>query len=246
MSNILSGKVIAITGASSGIGEAAARLLARAGAKVVLGARRTQRLEQIVDDIAQSGGEALAVHLDVTDCAQVEAFMQSAVNKFGSLDVLINNAGVMLLSMLDDAKFSEWDRMIDVNIKGVLYGIGSALPIMRRQGSGHIINVSSVAGHRVGPSSSVYSGTKFAVRAISEGFRQEAGPTIRSTIISPGAVTTELPDHITSGAIADAVKAMYATAINAEAIARAIEYAIVQPANVDVNEIIIRPTAQQS
>ncbi|CEF41435.1 MULTISPECIES: SDR family oxidoreductase [Acetobacteraceae] len=246
MTDNIKGKVVAITGASSGIGEATARRLGQAGAKIVLGARRFERLERIAADIILTGGEALAVDLDVMDRGSVDAFAETAISKFGALDILVNNAGVMLLSPLAEVKVDEWDRMIDVNIKGVLYGIGAALPIMQRQGRGHIVNVSSVAGHRVGPGSAVYSGTKFAVRAISEGFRQEAGPAIRSTIISPGAVTTELPNHITDAKIAEAAKAMYSTAIDADAIARAIEYAVTQPANVDVNEILIRPTAQQS
>jgi NADP-dependent 3-hydroxy acid dehydrogenase YdfG len=239
-------KVVAVTGASSGIGEASARILARAGAKIVLGARRVDRLEQIVAEIKASGGEAIACSLDVTQREDVKGFVDTAVKEFGRLDVLVNNAGVMLVGPLDELKVDEWDRMIDVNIKGVLYGIAAALPVMRAQNSGHVINVSSVAGHRVGPGSSVYSGTKWAVRAISEGFRQEASASIRSTIISPGAVLTELPDHISSPTIKEAAKAMYSTAIGADAIANAILYAIEQPAEVDINEILIRPTAQQT
>ncbi|WP_213769065.1 SDR family oxidoreductase [Caballeronia sp. dw_19] len=239
-------KVVAITGASSGIGEAAARVLAQAGAKVVLCARRTDRLDKIVGEIKVAGGQAIARPLDVTNREDAKAFVNAAVEEFGRLDVLVNNAGVMLVSPLAELKIDDWDQMIDVNIKGVLYGIAAALPVMREQNSGHVINVSSVAGHRVGPATSVYSGTKWAVRAISEGFRQEAGASIRSTIISPGAVLTELPDHISSAAIKEAAKAMYATAISADAIPNAILYAIEQPADVDVNEILIRPTAQQS
>jgi NADP-dependent 3-hydroxy acid dehydrogenase YdfG len=246
MTSSVQDKVVAITGASSGIGEATARILAQAGAKVVLGARRGDRLDKIVGEIKAAGGQAIARSLDVTQRDDVKAFVDAAVKEFGRLDVLVNNAGVMLVGPLDELKIDEWDRMIDVNIKGVLYGIAAALPVMREQNSGHVINVSSVAGHRVGPGTSVYSGTKWAVRAISEGFRQEAGATIRSTIISPGAVLTELPDHISSPAIKEAAKAMYATAISADAIANAILYAIEQPADVDVNEILIRPTAQQS
>ncbi|UMM07806.1 SDR family oxidoreductase [Gluconobacter frateurii] len=241
----MTNKVIAITGASSGIGEATARHLARSGAIVVLGARRVERLEKIVAEIKASGGEALAVKLDVTSREDMTTFIETTVKRFGRIDVLINNAGVMLIAPLAETKVDEWDRMIDVNIKGVLYGIAATLPVMQRQGSGHVINVSSVAGHRVGKGAAVYCGTKFAVRAISEGFRQEVGGTIRSTIISPGAVTTELPDHTTSPQVAEAMKAIYSTAIDADAIARAIGYAIEQPADVDVNEILIRPTAQE-
>lgn len=246
MTNTVQDKVVAITGASSGIGEATARILAQAGAKVVLGARRVDRLEKIVGEIKAAGGKAIAHPLDVTQREDVRLFVDAAVREFGRLDVLVNNAGVMLVSLLSELKIDDWDRMIDVNIKGVLYGIGAALPVMKNQGSGHVINVSSVAGHQVSPFGAVYSGTKWAVRAISDGFRQEAGATIRSTIISPGAVATELPDHITSPSIKEVAKTMYATAISADAIAKAILYAIEQPADVDVNEILIRPTAQKS
>ncbi|KXV01362.1 oxidoreductase [Gluconobacter potus] len=246
MNNSLQGKIVAITGASSGIGEATARLLARSGAFVVLGARRMDRLSAIVADIEHEGGKALALELDVQRKEQVQAFVDRTVTQFGRLDVFVNNAGVMLLAPLADRKIDQWERMIDVNIKGVLYGIAAALPVMQKQGSGHVINVSSVAGHKVGPGFTVYCGTKFAVRAISEGFRQEAGPAIRSTIISPGAVTTELPTHISDGPAKDAVNGMYAAAaISADAIANAIHYAISQTPDVDVNEIIIRPTAQE-
>ncbi|MFW7269906.1 SDR family oxidoreductase [Gluconacetobacter sp. Hr-1-5] len=246
MSNSLQGKVVAITGASSGIGEATARLLARSGAFVVLGARRMNRLSTIVADIQREGGRAIACELDVQQQGQVQAFVDGAVREFGRLDVLVNNAGVMLVAPLSDLKTDQWDRMIDVNIKGVLYGIAAALPVMQAQESGHVVNVSSVAGHKVGPGFAVYCGTKFAVRAISEGFRQEAGPKIRSTIISPGAVATELPTHISAGPAKDAVDAMYATAeISSDAVARAIQYAISQTPDVDVNEIVIRPTAQE-
>lgn len=246
MSNSLQGKVVAITGASSGIGEATARLLARSGAFVALGARRMDRLAAIVADIEREGGKAIALELDVQDQGQVRAFVDGAVKEFGRIDVLVNNAGVMLLAPLGDRKIEQWDRMIDVNIKGVLYGIAAALPHMQAQGAGHVINVSSVAGHKVGPGFAVYCGTKFAVRAISEGFRQEAGPTIRSTIISPGAVTTELATHVSNGPAKDAVDAMYATAaISPDAIANAIHYAISQTPDVDINEIIIRPTGQE-
>ena len=184
----VNGKVVAITGASSEIGEAAGRLLAASGAKVILGARRADRLEAIAADIGKTKGEVDFHVMDVSKREDLAAFVRKAQDRFGRLDVLIGNAGVMPLSPFDDLKVDEWDRMIDVNIKGVLYGIAAALPVFRKQGSGHFINVSSVAGHRVGPNGAVYSGTKFAVRAISEGLRQEAGDKIRVTIISPGAV----------------------------------------------------------
>lgn len=238
------GKVVVVTGASSGIGEATARRLAAAGARVVLGARRFDRLETIVAEIREAGGRALAFAVDVTKHEQVQALVAAAVGHFGRIDVMVNNAGYMPLSPLDADKVDEWDRTIDVNIKGVLYGISAALPRFRAQGSGHMINVSSVAGHIVFPGAAVYCGTKYAVRAISEGFRQEAGPNIRSTIISPGAVESELASHITDGPTAEAVKAFTTVAIPAEAIAQAVLYAIQQPPAVDINEILIRPTAQ--
>ena len=197
MSNNIEGKVVVITGASSGLGEAAARHLAAGGARVVLGARRADRLEALVGEIVAAGGEALAVKVDVTDRAEVANLVDSAVRAYGRIDVLINNAGVMPLSPLERLKVDEWDRMIDVNLKGVLYGIAAALPHMKEQKSGHIINLSSVAGHKLFGGSAVYSATKFGVRALSEGLRQEVKPyNIRTTIISPGAVKTELLDHI--------------------------------------------------
>ena len=181
----------------------------------------------------------------MSDRAQVESLVTDAVDRFGRVDVLINNAGLMPASKLEDLKVDEWDRMIDVNIKGVLYGIAAALPRFQAQNSGHFINIASVAGHIVFPTGAVYCGTKHAVRAISEGLRQEAGPHIRTTIISPGRVATELTDTITAPKAAEAMKKAYETAIDADAIARAIAYAIEQPADVDVNEILIRPTAQE-
>jgi NADP-dependent 3-hydroxy acid dehydrogenase YdfG len=244
MTEAIRNKVVAITGASSGIGAATARVLAQAGAKVVLGARRVERLESIAAEIERAGGQSKFFPLDVTRRESMQSFVESTVEAFGRVDVLVNNAGVMLISLLAEGKVDEWDRMVDVNIKGVLHGIGAVLPVMKAQESGHLINVSSVAGHGVSPGTAVYSATKFAVRALSEGFRQEAGPKIRSTIISPGAVATELPDHITSALIKRATRGLYANAIGAEAIARAVLYAIEQPADVDINEIVIRPTAQ--
>lgn len=242
----IAGKVVAITGASSGIGAATARHLAGKGAHVVVGARRTDRLDQLVADLTGSGAQALARRLDVANRADVEAFVASAVDRFGRLDVMVNNAGLMPLSHLAQLKVEEWDRMIDVNIRGVLYGIAAALPVMQRQKSGHVINVSSTAGHRIIPGAAVYSGTKFAVRAISEGLRQEIGEDIRVTIISPGVVTSELAETISDPDTKKRIDDFRKTAIAPEAIARAIAYAIEQPRDVDVNEILIRPTAQAS
>lgn len=242
----ISGKIIAITGASSGIGEASARHLAAQGAKVFLGARRVDRLKAIVADIKKAGGEAESFPLDVTQSDEVFAFAKGAQSRFGRLDVLINNAGLMPLSTFDQGKIKEWDQMIDVNIKGVLYGIAAALPIFRVQESGHFINVSSVAGHTVRPTLGVYSGTKYAVRAISEGLRQEVGDKIRVTIVSPGAVESELSETISDPELKHQIDTYRKMAIPAEAVAEAIAYAIGQPANVDINEILLRPTAQQN
>jgi NADP-dependent 3-hydroxy acid dehydrogenase YdfG len=242
--NDVRGKVVAITGASSGIGEAAARYLASAGAQLLLGARRMDRLAMIAADIAKDGGQAEAHKLDVTKREDHVAFVKKAQDRFGRLDVLVSNAGMMPLSPLDALKVDEWDRMIDVNIRGVLYGIAAALPVFRQQESGHFINVSSVAGHRVSPAGAVYAGTKFAVRAISEGLRQEAGDKIRVTIISPGAVESELAETISDPAVRKRIQDYRMIAIPAAAIAQAMAFAIGQPANVDINEILVRPTAQ--
>jgi NADP-dependent 3-hydroxy acid dehydrogenase YdfG len=237
-------KVVVITGASSGLGEAAARLLAQRGAKLMLAARREDRLRAVSDEIEQAGGTVTYRVTDVTDRAQVRRLADAALERYGRIDVLVNNAGLMPLSPLDLLKVDEWDRMIDVNIKGVLYGIAAVLPHMRSRKQGHIINMSSVAGHKVFPTSAVYSATKYAVRAISEGVRQESSGEIRSTNISPGAVATELPSTISDADVAGNVDQIYADAIGADAIARAIAYAIEQPDDVDVNELIIRPTKQ--
>lgn len=244
MSEILN-KVVIITGASSGLGEATAKRLAASGAKLMLAARREDRLKELVAAIASSGGTATYLVTDVTDRAQVEALAKETLNTYGRIDVLVNNAGLMPLSPLDQIKVEEWDKMIDVNIKGVLYGIAAVLPMMRQQKSGHIINVSSVAGHKVFPGAAVYCATKFAVRAISEGLRLESNGEIRSTNISPGAVATELTSTITDADTAANMNALYEIAIDADAIARAIAYAIEQPGDVDVNEMIIRPTRQE-
>ncbi|MFW9257262.1 SDR family oxidoreductase [Nostoc sp. CALU 546] len=238
-------KVVIITGASSGLGEATAKRLAASGAKLMLAARREDRLKELVAAIAKSGGTATYRVTDVIDRAQVETLAKETLSTYGRIDVLINNAGLMPLSPLDQVKVEEWDRMIDVNIKGVLYGIAAVLPIMRQQKSGHIINLSSVAGHKVFPGAAVYCATKYAVRAISEGLRLESNGEIRSTNISPGAVDTELTTTITDQDTAAGINQLYAIAIDADAIARAIAYTIEQPSDVDVNEIIIRPTRQE-
>ncbi|MGA7723951.1 MAG: SDR family oxidoreductase [Opitutaceae bacterium] len=246
-SNGISGKVIVITGASSGLGEAAARLLAAEGAAVVLGARRVDRVRSLADELSANGAKALALATDVTNPEEVKALVDAAVHQFGQIDVMINNAGLMPHSPLERLKIEDWNRTIDVNIKGVLYGIAAALPHMQRQKSGHIINVSSVAGHLVRPGGAVYSATKHAVRVISEGLRQEVKPyNIRSTIISPGAVATELPDSVTEPDVAAGIKSFYEKyAIPAESFARIVAFAISQPAEVDVNEILFRPTNQE-
>ena len=240
--NGIEGKVVAITGASSGIGEATARVLAACGAKIVIGARRLNRLQHVADEIAVAGGSVRARALDVTKCAEVEAFAGYAHDEFGRLDVIVNNAGVMPLSPLAELKVDEWDRMVDVNIKGVLHGIAAALPLMTAQGHGQIINLSSIGGHHVSPTAAVYCATKFAVGAISDGLRQETDR-IRVTVISPGTTASELADTITDPTAREAMKAWRAITISAEAVANAIAYAISQPADVDVSEIIIRPTA---
>ncbi|MDZ8090399.1 MAG: SDR family oxidoreductase [Nostoc sp. DedQUE05] len=238
-------KVVIITGASSGLGEATAKRLAASGAKLMLAARREDRLKDLVGAIAKSGGTATYQVTDVADSAQVEALAKETLSTYGRIDVLINNAGLMPLSALDQVKVDEWERMIDINIKGVLYGIAAVLPIMRQQKSGHVINLSSVAGHKVFPGAAVYCATKYAVRAISEGLRLESNGEIRSTNISPGAVATELGNTITDKDAAAGINHLYEIAIDADAIARAIAYAIEQPSDVDVNEIIIRPTRQE-
>ncbi len=243
----IAGKVVVITGASSGLGEAAARLLASQGAAVVLGARRAERLGELVQEITASGGRAIAAPTDVTDPEQVENLVNTAVREYGRIDVMLNNAGVMPHSPLDRRRIDDWNRTIDVNIKGVLYGIAAALPHMQRQKSGQIINVSSVAGHKVGVNNAVYSATKHAVRVISEGLRQEVKPwNLRTTIISPGAVATELPESITEPDIALGIGEFYEKfAIPADSFARAVAFAISQPEDVDINEILFRPTRQE-
>jgi len=240
-----SGKVIVITGASSGIGEATALLLAKCGAKVVLGARGEDRLQALAARIAAVGGEAAYARTDVKRRADVSELVKYACEQYGKLDVLVNNAGVGPISPLDDLRVEEWEEMIDVNIKGVLYGIAAALPAFRKQGFGHFINIASTAGHKTVPNQAVYSATKFAVRAISEGLRQEAGDKLRVTIISPGFVRTDFVDSVTNSELRSQLAVSRDRfAMPPDAIARAIAFAIEQPADVDVNEIVVRPTAQ--
>ena len=246
--NAISDKVVVITGASSGLGEATARLLAERGAKLVLGARRLDRLEKLAVDITAAGGEAIAVATDVAKRADVENLIKAAQTKFGRVDVLINNAGIMPMAAMAKLKVEEWERMIDINIKGVLYGIAAVLPGMRENKSGHIINLSSVAGLRVSAGvGTVYSATKFAVKAISEGLRAEVGPEgIRVTTLYPGAVASELVGGSSDAEAGAAMKAFYeANEIPADSVARAVAYAIEQPANVSINEITLRPTQQE-
>jgi NADP-dependent 3-hydroxy acid dehydrogenase YdfG len=247
MSNNIEGKTVVITGASSGLGEASARLLATQGARVVLGARRQDRIEALAAEINRDSGKAIAVKTDVTDRNQVKRLVDKAVETYGRIDVIINDAGLMPQSPLDRLKIDEWDRMIDVNLKGVLYGIAAVLPLMKAQKAGHIINVSSVAGHKVRAGGAVYAATKHAVRALSEGLRQEVKPyNIRTTVISPGAVATELPDTISEPDVAEGFHKFYEEfAIPAASFARAVAYAIGEPDDVDINEILFRPTRQE-
>ncbi len=247
MSNNIQGKVVVITGASSGLGEATARDLSAQGATVVLGARRADRIKSLADELTRRGGKALAVPTDVIHSEQVKKLVDSAVQAHGRIDVMINNAGLMPQSPLERLRIDEWDRMIDVNIKGVLYGIAAALPYMKQQKSGHIINVSSVAGHKVRAGGAVYAATKHAVLALSEGLRQEVKPyNIRTTVISPGAVATELPNSISEPDIAEGFHKFYEEfAIPSDSFARAVAFAISQPEDVDVNEILFRPTRQE-
>ena len=246
MSNNIQGKVVVITGASSGLGEATARHLAARGAAIVLGARRADRMKALADELVAAGGKAAFLATDVTRQQDVAKLVDLAVRQFGRIDVMVNNAGLMPSSPLERLKVEDWDQMIDVNIKGVLYGIAAALPHMQRQKSGHFINVSSVAGHKVRAGGAVYAATKHAVRALSEGLRQEVKAyNIRTTIVSPGAVATELPDSATETDIRDAFRQFYEIAIPADSFARAVAYAIEQPDDVDINEIVFRPTVQE-
>ncbi|WP_043839516.1 SDR family oxidoreductase [Muricoccus aerilatus] len=234
-------KVVLVTGASSGIGIGIARELAAAGATLVLGARRTGRLEAVANELRSVGSRVVTRHLDVTDRDSVEAFAQAGRDAFGHVDVIVNNAGIMPLSLMASMKVEEWEQMVDVNIKGVLYGIAAVLPEMTARGSGHVVNIASVGALTVSPTAAVYCATKFAVRAISDGLRQERAD-IRVTCIHPGVVESELAGTITDPAAAAAMKAYRAIALQPDAIGRAVRYALEQPADVDVNEIVVRPT----
>ncbi len=247
MSNNIEGKIVVITGASSGLGEATARRLSAAGATVVLGARRIDRIQALAAELTAKGAKALAIATDVTQSGQVKNLVDAAAQQYGRVDVIINNAGLMPHSPLERLKIADWEQMIDVNLKGVLYGIAAVLPHMIAQKSGHIIMVSSVAGHKVRPGSAVYAATKTSVRVIAEGLRQEVKPhNIRTTVVSPGAMATELADSITEPDIAKAVRDFTAAhALQADSFAQMVEFAMSQPDNVDVNEILFRPTSQE-
>lgn len=245
MGNNIENKVIVITGGSSGLGEATARYLAKKGAKIVLGARREELLANVVDDIIAKGGTAIYQRTDVKNKEDVAALVDLAIETYGRLDVIVNNAGIMPIAPMAEVRTDEWDNMIDINIKGVLYGIAAALPVFIKQQSGHFINLGSVAGIKVfSPGGTVYSGTKYAVRAISDGLRQEVGGAIRTTTIEPGAIESELKLSTNHHESAANVNEFYKMAVPAKTIARAIAYAIEQPDDVDINEIVIRPTVQ--
>jgi NADP-dependent 3-hydroxy acid dehydrogenase YdfG len=244
MSNIKD-KVVVITGASSGVGESTSQLLAGLGAKVALGARRKDRIDTLVKDITAEGGSAIGLKTDVTKREDVEALVAAAFEKHGRIDAIVNNSGIMPIAPMASLKVEEWDRMIDVNIKGLLYGVAAVLPIMQKQKMGHIINIASVAGFKVfAPGGTVYSATKFAVRALTEGLRMELrADNIRCTTISPGAIATELPESSSEESTRESLREFYKIAIPAESVARAIVYAVEQPTEVDVGEVVIRPTA---
>ncbi|MFL0373371.1 SDR family oxidoreductase [Paenibacillus amylolyticus] len=245
MSNV-KGKVVVITGASSGIGESTARLLAQHGAHVVIGARRMERLEALVSSIRLEGGSVEYHSLDVTRLEEMQTIVDLAQTRYGRIDVILNNAGVMPLSSLDALKVDEWNRMIDVNIRGVLHGIAAGLPVMKKQGFGQFINIASIGAYAVSPTAAVYCATKYAVRAISEGLRQEVGGDIRVTLVSPGVTESELADTISDEEARDLMKEYRRISIPASAIAQSILFAISQPAEVDVSEIVVRPTASMA
>ncbi|KAA8756197.1 SDR family oxidoreductase [Paenibacillus sp. UASWS1643] len=245
MSNV-KGKVVLITGASSGIGESTARLLAQHGAHVVIGARRMERLEALASSIRLEGGSVEYHSLDVTRLEEMQTIIDLAQTRYGRIDVILNNAGVMPLSSLDALKVDEWNRMIDVNIRGVLHGIAAGLPVMKKQGFGQFINIASIGAYAVSPTAAVYCATKYAVRAISEGLRQEVGGDIRVTLVSPGVTESELADTISDEEARDLMKEYRRISISASAIAQSILFAISQPAEVDVNEIVVRPTASMA
>ncbi|MFG6121189.1 MULTISPECIES: SDR family oxidoreductase [Thalassobacillus] len=242
--NEVKNKTAIVTGASSGIGQAIAMHLADAGANIVLAARRKERMDAIALKIQQKHSVHIkVVETDVTKQEDVEKLVAEAKEAFGSVDIFVNNAGVMLLSFLKNDHVDEWEQMVDVNIKGVLFGVHASLPTMLEQGSGHIINVSSVAGHEVFPASSVYSATKFAVRALSMGMEKELSKSgVRVTNISPGAVSTELTDHITDEEVKENFKNRKTEPLEPEDIARAVTYAVSQPDYVNVNEVVVRPS----
>ncbi|WP_189155548.1 SDR family oxidoreductase [Lentzea pudingi] len=238
-------KVVAITGASSGIGEATALLLAERGARLVLGARRSDRLADVVARIEKTGGTAVHTRTDVTRREDLHALVALARERYGRLDVLVSNAGAGPISPLDDLRVDEWDEMVDVNVKGVLHGIAAALPVFREQRSGHFVTTASTAAFSVVPSMAVYAGTKVAVRAICEGLRQEAGASVRVTTVFPGFVHTGFAEASSNGAVRERVAGLRdEIAIPPDAIARAVAFALEQPADVDVNEVVVRPTAQ--
>lgn len=242
MMSVLNGKVVVITGASSGIGETTARLLASQGVHVVIGARRLERLERLASDIHADGGSVVVHRLDVTKLEQMKAIIEVAQSRFGRVDAVINNAGVMPLSSLEALKIEEWNRMIDVNIRGVLHGIATGLPVMKKQGFGHFINIASIGAYEVSPTAAVYCATKYAVRAITDGLRQETrGQGIRVTLVSPGVTESELADSITDKEAKEIMKEYRRTTLPAIAIARAIVYALEQPEYVDVSELVIKP-----
>ena len=241
----IDGKVVAITGASSGIGEATASLLADRGAKLVLGARTPDKLNAVAARLSAARAEAVAKVTDVSSRGDLAEFVALAAETYGRLDVLVSNAGIMPVSPFDELRVNDWEAMVDVNLKGVLFGVAAALPVFRRQGSGHFVNLASTAAFRVTPAQSVYAGTKMAVRAISEGLRQEAGENLRVTIISPGMTSTNFAESVTDPAVrADLEQRRDVIAMPPDAVARAIAFAIEQPPGVDVGEIVVRPTAQ--
>ncbi|MFH8680384.1 SDR family oxidoreductase [Streptomyces lydicus] len=236
-------RTVVITGASSGIGEATARRLAADGHRVFLGARRTDRLAALTDQLVAAGGTAAYRRVDVTDADGVRAFVDAARAAFGRVDVMVNNAGVMPLSPLAALRVDDWDRMLDVNVRGVLHGIAAALPVMRAQGGGHFVNIASVGAYEVSPTAAVYCATKFAVRALSEGLRQESGGDIRVTVVSPGVTESELADSLTDPRARQAMETYRSVALPAAAVADAVAYAVAQPPEVEVNEIVVRPAA---
>ncbi|GAA5153651.1 SDR family oxidoreductase [Pseudonocardia eucalypti] len=239
------GKIVLVTGASSGIGEAVAARLAAEGHHVLAGARRTDRLDRLAEKARGEPGSIEAARLDVTERAGFEAFVARALDRHGRIDVLVNNAGVMPLSRLDALLVDQWDRMIDVNVRGLLYGIAAALPVFVRQGWGHFVTTASIGAHQVSPTAAVYCGTKYAAWAITEGLRQESPPSVRVTTVSPGVVTSELAATITDPGAAEAMRTYRANAIEPDAVARAVAFALAQPPDVDVNEIVVRPTRQR-